>query len=362
MDRAVPPRVTYWTGTWDPEKEAISKEVDTLRTMQTDLAPVVAFSPGNRSRIHPRRRVITMSSRRWLLFRGLAACLEPTADISHVFGALDSWHALRSLGRRPIVLTLVAAGEPVHRALYDKVRVFVSESPRIAQTLADLGIPAERIRVIYPGVNLSRFPVVAPPEHGPFRILFASWPEESDQIDGRGIPLLIELARHRRDIQVVLLRRPWGDVAGTTRAVEALGLPANVSVEELGSRSMADLYAGVHATAALFKPGYGKATPASLLESLACGRPVLMTGECGIADPVASAGAGLQVRSTVDAAVAAIERLQDSWTQVSSSARALAERAFDERRFVSDYASLYSEICSTVPKRSQPLVSPSAYD
>ena len=31
MGRRMPPRVTYWTGTWDPRQEAISKEVELLR-------------------------------------------------------------------------------------------------------------------------------------------------------------------------------------------------------------------------------------------------------------------------------------------------------------------------------------------
>src|SRR4051794_14634477 len=100
MDRAVSPRITYWTGTWDPAKEAISKEVALLRSMGLQVAPIVAFSPGNRSTLQLRDRVLTLSAERWLTLRLLAPGVEMMGDLSHVFGTLAAWHWLKVLRRR----------------------------------------------------------------------------------------------------------------------------------------------------------------------------------------------------------------------------------------------------------------------
>src|SRR5215204_5654480 len=102
----MPARVTYWTGTWDPAREAISKEVQTLRCAVQPSAPVVSFSAGQRSSLSPRDRVVRLAGERWVTFRATAALLEPLGDVTHAFGAMNAWHSLTALGRRPIIFTV----------------------------------------------------------------------------------------------------------------------------------------------------------------------------------------------------------------------------------------------------------------
>ena len=167
------PRVTYWTGTWDPEREAISKEVEILRRSHDRRASVVAFSPGNRSALVPTDGVWRLSGRQWIAFRALAACIEPQGQVTHAFGHLDGWHLLRSLGRRPFVFTVVVSGKPLEPRIYDRVSVFAAESEPIAAGLRTAGIADDRIRVVYPGVDLVRFSPAPMPPKVPFRLLFA---------------------------------------------------------------------------------------------------------------------------------------------------------------------------------------------
>jgi glycosyltransferase involved in cell wall biosynthesis len=278
-----------------------------------------------------------------MLLRGIAAGLERTGDISHVFGPLNCWHWLRSLGRRPIVLTVVTGGPLLPKRLYDKVRIFVAESPALRTTLIDAGIPVSRIRLIYPGVDLSRFTRVPPPAPQPFRILFASWPEHASELEGRGVLALVELARRRPDVEVVLLTRRWGTIEQTQRAVAAMDPPPNVRIEELGSRTMSNVFAGVHATAALFAQNFGKSVPNSVIESLACGRPVLASQYCGIAGPAAEAGAGVSVSLSVEDVARGLDRLMSDWAEMSDQARQLAESTFSERAFIASYEEVYSQ-------------------
>ena len=54
------PRVTYWTGTWDPAKEAISKELNALRVGTRTRAPVVSFAPDQPFRLNTADRVLML--------------------------------------------------------------------------------------------------------------------------------------------------------------------------------------------------------------------------------------------------------------------------------------------------------------
>ena len=101
MGRRVPARVTYWTGTWDPQREAISKEIEVLRGLGGGQAPVVSFSTGQRLGVDMRNRVVRLNASQWPLLRAIAALIEPRAELNHVFGALDAWHLLRAIRRRP---------------------------------------------------------------------------------------------------------------------------------------------------------------------------------------------------------------------------------------------------------------------
>lgn len=344
MDRDVPARVTYWTGTWDPEREAISKEVETLRRLQHPRGTVVGFSPGNRTAFRARDGVITLSAGWWMVFRACAAALEPRGDVTHAFGGVDAWHLLRSLGRRPFLFTAVAPGAALAPALYEGVSHFVAESEPLAVSLRDAGVPADRISVVYPGVDLECFAPTPLPWSDRFRVLFASSPADPAEIETRGVGLLVELARRHPDIEVIALWRQWGAVGRSRKLLLKLAPPSNFHVEELGSRRMSQVYASVHATACLFAEGVGKSCPNSVVESLACGRPALVSRTCGIAGVLEASGAGVSSELNPDALDAALDRLRGNLVGLSARARRLAEDQFGMERFCRTYLELYERL------------------
>ena len=137
----MPPRVTYWTGVWNPEREALSKEVAALRSGIRPRPPVVSFSPGQRTVLQAAGGVIQLSSRRWVLLRILAALLERRGDVSHVFGSINDWHLLRAVGRRPVLFTAALPGRGPSVTLWSRVSVFVAETSALARDLIDAGAP-----------------------------------------------------------------------------------------------------------------------------------------------------------------------------------------------------------------------------
>jgi glycosyltransferase involved in cell wall biosynthesis len=340
MDRHVPAGVTYWTGIWRPGAEALSNEVQAVRHALAPGAAVVSYSAGQRSHVDWRNRTLCLSARRWITLRVLAKVVEPLGGVTHAWGALSDWHLMRSLGRRPVVFTVAFGGLAHAAAHYDAVRIFAIEAVALADPLLKAGIAPSKIRLVYPGVNLAEFTPGAVPESR-FQVLFASAPARPDEFVRRGIPLLVETARACPDIDVVLLWREWGDATAAQAALAALAPPPNVRMVSRGQRTMAEVYRSAHAVACIYSHGFGKATPNSIVEGLASGRPAIVARSCGIAELVAAAGAGYAIDPTVDAARAAVRALQHDWHGHSARARALATQHFGLEQFVSAYRRAY---------------------
>lgn len=341
----MPAPVSYWTGVWEPAFEAHSQEVEALRRALAPGAAVVSAASRQRTRLVPRRGVWRLNSRRALLLRGLGAWLEPRAAVSHLFGGMGNWHFLRALGRRPLLFTVTLAGRPADLALYRKVSLFAAETEDLAERLAGAGVAPERIRVIAPGVDLERFaPAPADPQPRPFRLLFASAPALPDELAERGVPLLVELARRAPGVEVVLLWRPWGDIAAARRALAALEPPANLRLEFGARDDMPAVYRSCDAVVHCPRPDFGKSAPNAVIEGLACGRPALVTSACGLAAPIAAAGAGVVAEASAAGLAAGIERLRCGYASFAAAARALAVLRFDRAAFVAAYARIYREL------------------
>ena len=333
---------TYWTGIWEPRREAISKEVAFFRAQLAPGSPVVSFTPQS-SALLPGERVLRLHYRRWIPLRAAAAMLEPLGSVTHMFGGIDAAHFLLVLGRRPLLFTVTVAGAPQSLELYNRVSRFVVESRGLARILTAAGVPSERIDIIYPGVDLTKYADSSPPPAG-FRIVFASTPSNPDEIEQRGINLLIDLARARPDIEIQVLWRNWGAVGESRRRIEELSPPGNFRIRVGDVPDMLAIYREAHATACCFAPGYGKSAPNSIVEAMAAGRPVLLTDTCGIADLVAENQAGVVAPRTVEGLAAGVEELRSHYEALRVNARRLAEREFDNARVLARYARIYQEL------------------
>lgn len=340
------PRVTYWTGTWDPSREAISKQIEALRVGPRFRAPVVAYSPANPLRWQLRKRVLTLPAGFWPMLRGAAALLEPRGDVTHVFGGHVSWHLLRSLGRRPVLLTAsVPRAEDARLPPGPIARVVVETEGSIPHWVK-AGIPQEQIEVIPPGIDLEWFSVMPPPRGSgaSFTLLFASTPSQASEIDSRGIPLLVEVARLRPDIQIIIPWRSWASRTDIRQALSALRPPNNLVVTFGDLPDVRTAYRGVHATILCFEKGAGKDCPNFVLEGLACGRPCVAVSESGVGALIRASGAGATADRDPQSLVSAIECLRADLAGYSKRARQLAERHFDLRTFRARYEALYQSL------------------
>ena len=340
----VPPRVTYWTGNWNPGREAISSEISLLRNSLGAASVVVACSTRERVGVNASHRVLRIPASPWT-YQPVASVVERFGDVTHIFGGLDSWYPLRFLGRRPMIVTLVTAGSPLASALLDPVAVWVAEADHLADDARTAGIPTERIRVIRPGVNLELFRPSPVPD-GPFKVLFASSPQAAEEFEARGVNLLVDAARLLPDVRFVFAWRHWGNQHELRAAIDALSPPPNVEINVADVPVMATVYASVHAVAALFAPGHGKSAANSIIEGLACGRPALVSQSSGLANLLRESAAGTVVSRTPEAVAEGITQLRAHYGIAVKRARSLAESHFDQAAFVTGYLRTYDAIAN----------------
>jgi glycosyltransferase involved in cell wall biosynthesis len=108
---------------------------------------------------------------------------------------------------------------------------------------------------------------------------------------------------------------------------------------------MAAEYNGAHVTIAPFTDIHrSKPAPNSLVESAACGRPVLTSEIAGLADAIREGAAGVVSRVTGEELAQNLDRLAADWKNYSRAARKLAEAHFGLENFLEQYRRLYADV------------------
>lgn len=339
----MPSRIAYWLSSFEPDMEAVASEVAVLRrNFRNSLAWGLS---AKHWMLVSKHRGVCVHPRLHLAFRAATRLCEPAFRLNHIFGSLGDWFYLQGQRSRPTVLTVATHAAPVNLSLLLRIDRIVVEDFVTEAKVRELGIPHDRIRLILPPVDLERF-IPQPRPDGPFTVLFASSPDSADWLEGRGIKLLLDAAAQLPEIRFRLLWRPWGDSLPRLREwINERGLGNNVEVIVGREPDMAQQFQSCHATIAPFiDPTRCKPAPNSLVESLACGRPVIATRTVGLASWFHDARVGQLTEPTPAGIAAAIEAIQSDWNGYSSRSRQVAEEHFSKVRFIESYRMLYREL------------------
>jgi UDP-glucose:(heptosyl)LPS alpha-1,3-glucosyltransferase len=245
--------------------------------------------------------------------------------------------------------------DPMHRLLVETERkmardtsmLFVAISPMVAREISDwLGVPASRIRTIENGVDARLFYPPSPEQRVAARRLFdvaADIPVVALVGSGfarKGAFKLIEALALPACLHVHAL------IAGRDRQLEALRRRATA----LGLGDRVHILGGVsdplpvyHAADVFALPSLYDPLSNAAVEALACGLPLVVTADTGVADAVNDSGAGIITTRAPDDIAAGIVGVLGKRADMAKAAAALQPR-FDLSAATARWLALYQEL------------------
>ncbi len=327
----VPPPVSAGT-------DAVMQEAELLRSRFT--GEMVFLLPSTRPRARFPRPLYGLHRLRAI------RRLVPTVDLCHLYNAELYFFPLLRFIRKPVVYTVVSGlcredrlpSTNVLRRLEGIVVPSVEDLERLKQRGLD------NVHMFRPGIDVSRFEQT-PPATGPEFVLMAgSAPWTRKQFRTKGVNGLLQVAQRMPSLRLVFLWRGWL-TEEIRRRVNALGLADRVEIHT-ERVDVNQVLSRAHAAVVLAdKQKLVKAYPHSLLEALACGRPVLVNDRIPMAEYVRKTRCGEVVQSLEPSdLLAAIQRLRQNYDEHRINACRVGKMDFSQEDLVKSYQDLYESV------------------
>ena len=345
-------RIVYWaTSSLQPKLEAVSKEVFQLaehfpNSLLFGISPHYVFRGSFKGRylgFHPSFDPI---------LRLLIPFIEQHYDISHVYGEPTPWTFYKSLYRKPIVLTVASEKGSPKIDFLDRCRKVLVQTNSSYEKFRRLGIESSKLEVVYPGVDLKLYTPANHdgPHSGTPTILFATAPRSEEEMENRGVYLLLKAAEADPRVRYHLLFREWGrgysSLAATKRWLQSRCLE-NVILTNGVVSDMYRLYGDYDFTVIPYTtPDGGKECPMSALEGMACGLPTLISSSAPFAEFIAENRCGVVFDPTPTSLLAAVESAMGKYRELSSNAVEAAQHHFSSARLLERITRIYDGILS----------------
>ncbi|HZS08745.1 MAG TPA: glycosyltransferase family 4 protein [Blastocatellia bacterium] len=266
--------------------------------------------------------------------------MDRSVDLHHVFCAgLFPFPVMRTW-RKPVVYTITAGLE--HQSAppwrFPARTAMVVSNQRDAERLIQWGFSPQ---VIPPVIDVAGFSHTGKAASPYFTLLMASAPWTPEQFSSKGIDTLLEVVRREPGLRLVLLWRGmlFDEINGRVRSlsledrVEIINREADVN----------QLLSRVNATVFLSSTDQGvKAWPHSLIESLAAGKPVILSKCIPMADYVTDHGCGVTVNSiNVDDVTSATRKMIGRYETYQRNALLSVKQSFTIEEPLKSYLRLY---------------------
>ena len=319
-----------------PQAEALSQEIAALRG---------AFG-GKLNYINPNQISPIPLPRLLFGFQQLNRLRRAESQFSlHHFYNPDAFPfpVLRFL-RRPVIYTITsgAGAKRPDLSYFSKLAAVAVSDERSFRRLQQWGL--RNVYRVQPGIDTSRFTHTPLPLQTKIHLLAASAPWTKAQFESKGINALLQAAKQEPRLHITFLWR--GVLAEEMRQrVEALTLSSQISViNKLVDVNQA--LAKVHAAIVLAnREGIVKSYPHSLLDSLAAGKPVLVSRAIPMADFVEASGCGVVVeRLNASHILQAAAKLTDHYQAIQEATLERDRQDFSLEAMIASYQELYRKV------------------
>jgi glycosyltransferase involved in cell wall biosynthesis len=319
-----------------PECDAVVQEVEALRGHFG--GSLVYLNPNRRFPLRLPRIVFGLHKLRQLRAQ------EVAIQLHHLFNPDPfPFPVLRAL-RRPIVYSLTGGvtDRRPNSAFFASLAAVTVSDERSLERLRSWGL--DNGALVRPGVDTARFTCSPLPLQSEIKLMVGSAPWARAQFRQKGIEALLAAARRSPQLRLVFLWR--GVLAGEMeRRVHRLDLEGQVEV--LNRKvDVNEVLARVHATVALATdPAIIRPYPHSLMESLAAGKPIIVSRCIAMADDVERTGSGKVVESVDPASILdAVEALACEYRHLQTAAQQAGQRDFSQQAMIASFKRVYERI------------------
>lgn len=347
MVESTPAKIAYWTYNYAPKWEAASMEVNTLMEEFGKQYDISLFSQNlisKKVRIFGKHKDLPLpfSLAALPLFSKIASSFQ----INHLFSSPAEPILLPKISSRNTVLTIAKdsgtlKGLEKNLQHLKKLKYIVVESEWHRELLWQSNIDSNRVKLIYPGSDVKPYH----PATGPFTILFATSPLNKGEFLSRGIYLLLKAAAELPEVRFILIWRNI-DHGKLLEQIRQAGL-TNVEVRNGYIPDMESIYQSVHS---VILPGLTsgslKPAPHSALDSLAHGKPVLISRPSSIAGLLERNQCAIVFEPTIISVVQSIRQMMDHYDNFQRYCHLTINQCFSKEAFLNGYREVYESMLS----------------
>jgi glycosyltransferase involved in cell wall biosynthesis len=276
---------------------------------------------------------------------------EVDLDLHHVYNPDPfAFPMLRHL-KRPVIYSIsggVGNRRPNIR-FFNSLAAVVVPDERSWKRLKVWGL--DKVFCVRAGINTAQFTFSPLPLQSEINLMVGSAPWTRTQFRTKGIDALLSAAQRYSQLRLIFL---WRGVLADEmkRRVRQMNLTEQVTVLDKQvdvNKVLADVHASITLASA---PGIVKSYPHSLLESLAAGKPVLVSRAIPMADYVQETGCGKVVESVTPTEVlSTIESLARKYEDLQESAQRVGQRDFSQDGMVASFRKVYAHVLEQASQR-----------
>ncbi len=272
---------------------------------------------------------------------------ENAFDAHHLYNADPfPFPVLRYL-RRPVIYTISSGIGPRRpsRRFFNRLTAVTVSDKRSFQRLKGWGL--KNVYLVPPGIDTSRCNHSPLPLTTEFRLLVGSAPWMKSQFQSKGFDALLTTAQQMPNLRLICL---WRGVLVEEMEHRVQTLKLENQVEIIDRKvDVNQILAGVHASITLVThPAIIRAYPHSLLESLAAGKPVIISRSIPMADYVEEHECGTIVEAITPMDIlAAVEHLRENYKHFEAATLNLSPHTFSHQTMLASFQELYRQKLNT---------------
>jgi len=273
---------------------------------------------------------------------------EKQFDLHHLYNPDAFPYPILRWLRKPIVYTISGGygQEKINPIFWNRLGSVVVADRQSAKKLQAAGI--RKVDIIPPWVDSERFTItkqsLTTASSKKFRLMMASGPWTHAQFQTKGIIALLEAAQQNKQLELIFL---WRGVLyeAMESLVKSYGVASQVTVIDRVV-DVNQMLASVHATVALVSsPGIMRAYPHSLLDSMAAGKPVLVSRALPMSEYVTEKGVGIVVDEVNAKAIQeGVEQMCSQYPLLQAAAEHYGRHDFSKNAMLTAHHELYERV------------------